>query len=298
VFFLFARMAGYNKAMENRRILILFFSAVLLILNFFTWQQVFALQAANLEVYFLDVGQGDSQFIETPDNRQIIIDGGPGDAVLGELGKIMSFSDRKIDIVVLSHPETDHMQGLVAVLKKYKADYILQAGVERDFEGFYEWQDVLATQQKQGAKIINVKAGDVVYVGAVVLKILAPFEDLSGVNMEKSSNEACLVAKLSYGTSSFLFTGDIGFETEAQIGKAADCDVLKVGHHGSKYSTSESFLAAISPQIAVIEVGKNSYGHPTAEILQRLAKFGIQTLRTDKSGTIKIVSNGDALQIQ
>lgn len=269
-----------------------------MLLNFFVWQQVFALQSANLEVYFLDVGQGDSQFIETPDNRQIIIDGGPGDAVLGELGKIMSFSDRKIDIVVLSHPEIDHIQGLVAVLKKYKADYILQTGVERDFKEFYEWQDILAAQQEQGAKIINVKAGDVVYLGAIAFEILAPLKDLSGINMEESSNEACLVAKLSYGANSFLFTGDISFEIEAQIDKSADCDVLKVSHHGSKYATSESFLAAISPKIAVIEVGKNSYGHPTDEALQRLEKFGIQTLRTDKSGTIKIVSNGDALQIQ
>jgi len=269
-----------------------------LLVNFFAWRQVFALQEADLAVYFLDVGQGDSQLINTPDNRQIIIDGGPGDAVLGELSKIMGFFDRKIDIVVLSHPETDHMQGLLAVLKKYKADYILQTGVERDFEGFYEWQDVLAAQQKQGAKIINVKAGDVVYAGAATFEILAPFKDLSGVKMEKSSNEACLVARLSYGSNSFLFTGDIGLETEVKIAKDADCDVLKVAHHGSKYSTSENFLAAISPKIAVIEVGKNSYGHPAPEVLQRLAKFGIQTLRTDKSGTIKIVSNGDALQIQ
>ena len=106
------------------------------------------------------------------------------------------------------------------------------------------------------------------------------------------------MAKLIYGANSFLFTGDIGFETESRISSFADSDVLKVAHHGSKYSTSESFLAAITPDIAVIEVGRNSYGHPTTETLQRLAKFGIQTLRTDKSGTIKIVSNGDALQIQ
>lgn len=284
--------------MQNKRILVLLSAIILLLANFFAWQQVFILQAECLEVYFLDVGQGDSQFVNTPDNRQIIIDGGPGDAVLGELGKIMSFSDRKIDIVVLSHPETDHMQGLVAVLNKYKVDYILQAGVERNSELFYEWHDVLNTQQKQGAKIINVKAGDVIYVGPVVLEILAPFEDLSGINMEKSSNETCVVARLSYGSNSFLFTGDIGFEIEAEIGEDADCDVLKVAHHGSKYSTSESFLTATTPKIAVIEVGKNSYGHPTIETLQRLAKFGIQTLRTDKSGTIKIVSNGDALQIQ
>jgi competence protein ComEC len=286
--------------MKNGRLLVWLFAGALLLANLFAWQQVFALQTALLEVYFLDVGQGDSQFINTPDNRQIMIDGGPGDTVLGELGEIMSFSDRKIDIVVLSHPETDHIQGLVAVLKKYKADYILQTGVKRNFEGFYEWQEVLDAQQKQGAKIINVKAGDVVFIGPVALEILAPFEDLSKVNMEKSSNEACLVARLSYGKNSFLFTGDIGFETENQLlaGHTLQSDVLKVAHHGSKYSTSESFLANIGSKIAVIGVGKNSYGHPTIETLQRLAKFGIQTLRTDKSGTIKIVSNGDALQIQ
>jgi competence protein ComEC len=286
--------------MKNTRLLVWLFASALLLANFFAWQEVFALQTALLEVYFLDVGQGDSQFINTPDNRQIIIDGGPGDTVLSELGEIMSFSDRKIDIVVLSHPETDHMHGLISVLNKYKVDYILQSGVERSSKEFYEWQEALLFQQKQGAKIINVKAGDVVYVGSVVLEILAPFEDLSGVNMEKSSNESCLVAQLTYGKNSFLFTGDIGFETENQLldDLVLQPDVLKVAHHGSKYSTSENFLASISPKIAVIEVGKNSYGHPTNETLQRLAKFGIQTLRTDKSGTIKIVSNGDAMQIK
>jgi len=165
-----------------------------------------------LEVWFLDVGQGDSQFVQTPDNRQILIDGGPGSTILQRLSEIMGFFDRKIDIVVLSHPETDHMQGLIEVLKKYKADYILQTGIERDSQGFYEWQNVLQDQQKRGAKTVNAKTGDIVKIGNVKFEIMAPFEDLSGQKAEKSSNEACLVAKLNYAGTSFLFTGDIGFQ--------------------------------------------------------------------------------------
>jgi len=287
--------------MNFKKTLILIFISGILIANIFAWQKVFALCDDNLKVYFLDVGQGDSEFIQTPDNRQIIIDGGPGSAVLEKIFKLMGFFDRKIDIVILSHPDLDHMQGLIEILKKYKANYIIQAGAEKESEDFLAWQKVLSRQKSLGAKIINVKAGDVIKVGHINLEILFPLENLSGQKIKKYSNEACVVVKLYYGRKCFLFTGDIGEKTEREIIKSnqnIDCDILKVAHHGSKYSTSEEFLQSLSPEIAIIEVGKNSYGHPTQEVLQRLEKFDIKVLRTDISGDIKIVSDGNNLKLK
>jgi competence protein ComEC len=184
------------------------------------------------------------------------------------------------------------VQGLIEILKRYKVNYIIETGIVRDTEEFAEWQNLLKRQKNLGAKIINVKFGDLAKLGNVNLEILAPFENLSGQNMDKSSNEVCVVAKLIYGKNSFLFTGDIGFDTENKI-KNLESDVLKVSHHGSKYSTSELFLQNVKPEFAVIEVGKNSYGHPTPEVLQRLEKFGIKTLRTDENKNIVFSSDGE-----
>ncbi len=277
------------------------FILFLFVINVFAWQEVFALYDNNLKFYFFDVGQGDSAFIKTSENHQIIIDGGPGSAVLEKISKIMPFWDKSIDIVILSHPEKDHMQGLLEILKRYKVDYIIQVGVLRNTDEFRKWQNVLEYQKKLGAKIINVKADDIILVGNSKIEILFPFENLAGKNMEKSSNEVCLVARLDYGENSFLFTGDIGEKTEKEMilnEKNIECDVLKVAHHGSKYSTSELFLENTNSDFAVIGVGKNSYGHPTSEVLQRLQNYDIKILRTDENKNIIFSSDGKNLIIK
>ena len=281
----------------------LFIIGILFFLNVFVWQEVFALTSdSNLKVYFLNVGQGDSAFIKTPENHQIVIDGGPDSSALAKVSKLMPFWDKTIDLVVLSHPEKDHMQGLLEVLKKYKADYILQSGIEKDSNEFREWQKVLEIQKNWGAKIINVNAGDIVRLGESELDILSPLESLAGQKIDDSSNDSCVVAKLNYGQNSFLFTGDIDMKSEKEIVAVQNTattksDVLKVAHHGSKYSTSEEFLQNVAPKFAVIDVGKNSYGHPTAEALQRLEKFGIKVLRTDINGDIKFLSDGSNIKL-
>ena len=287
--------------MEKKIKVWLFIVAVLFLLNIFTWQEVFAIASDNnLQVYFLNVGQGDSAFIETPENHQIIIDGGPDSSALSKISELMPFWDKTIDLVVLSHPEKDHMQGLLDILKRYKADYILDSGIKKESAEYREWQKILEYQKENGTKIVFVKNGDIVRLGKTEIKIISPFEDFSGQATDDSTNEACIVSKLVFGNNSFLFTGDISTKTEKEIissGEDATCDVLKVSHHGSKYSTSEDFLANISSKFAVIEVGKNSYGHPTQETLQRLEKFGIQVLRTDTSGDVKFVSDGENIKI-
>jgi len=273
------------------------FILFLLVINVFAWQEVFALYDNNLKFYFLDVGQGDSAFIKTPENHQIVIDGGPGSAVLEKISKIVPFWDKSIDVVILSHPEKDHITGLIEILKRYKVDYILQTGVVRDGEQFKEWQILLEKQKKMGAKIINVKLGDLAILGQTKIEILYPFEDLTGLDVTKSANETSVVNKIIYGENSFLFTGDISTKTENKINNL-ECDVLKVAHHGSKYSTSELFLENTNSDFAVIGVGKNSYGHPTSEVLQRLQNYDIKILRTDENKNIIFSSDGKNLIIK
>lgn len=284
---------------------LIFFAGLLLFLNIFAWKDVFILAGSrNLMVDFLDVGQGDAVFIETPQNHQVLIDGGPDSLALAELSSLMPSSDRTIDLVILTHPEKDHMQGLIDILQRYKADYILWTGVKRDTPGYQAWTDILAKQQGIGSKIIVVKAGDRILLGDVLINILFPAENMAGKETKNTSNDTSIVSRLAFANISFLFTADIASKTEKELVNSYELagivsNVLKVAHHGSKYSTSDLFLENVKPEIAVISAGeKNTYGHPTPEVLQRLEKFGIKVFRTDKDGDVKIESDGKNILVK
>ena len=146
-------------------------------------------------------------------------------------------------------------------------------------------------------EVIAGKAGTKIKAGNAEIDILYPFENLSGKELKNTSNDTCIVSKLIYGKSSFLFTGDISSKAEKKLSNAK-ADVLKIAHHGSKYSTSDMFLETVKPKIAVISVGKNSYGHPTPEVLQRLANYDIKVLRTDQQGDIKFISDGNNIYLK
>ena len=284
-----------------RKKVLLYFIGVLFLLNIFAWQEVFDLaRADNFKVVFLDVGQGDSAFIETPQMHQILIDGGPDSTILEKLEKLMPLADRTIDLIILTHPEKDHMRGLIEVLQRYKVGHILWTGVVRDTPEYQKWISALTEEQEQGAKIIIAKSGQIIKAGKVEIDILFPFENLVGREL-KDSNDSSIVSRLIFNNNSFLFTGDISSKAEEKLvneGINLQSDVLKISHHGSKYSTSNLFLENVNPEIAVISVGKNSYGHPTAETLQRLENFGIKVLRTDTNSDIKIMSDGNTIQIK
>jgi len=276
-------------------------AGLLLLLNVFTWQEVFALNGPHyLKVDVLDIGQGDSIFIETPDMRHILIDGGPDSAVLGKLAERLPFFKKSLDVVILTHPDQDHLMGLLYVLQKYKVDYIIWTGMVRDGANYSKWVALLEQKQQQGSKIIITKLGDKIKNGNVVIETLNPSENLEGTFF-KEANDTGVVERLTYGKNSFLFTADIPSEIEqamidANINLASD--VLKVGHHGSKYSSSETFLQEVNPNIAAISAGAhNTYGHPTQEVLQRLENSGITTLRTDQSGDVQMVSDGENIRL-
>ncbi len=273
----------------KKYVLVIFGS--LFCLNVLAWLAVWELSRQRpLEVNFFDIGQGDSIFLQTPERRQILIDGGPDSAVLEKLGKEMPFWDRTIDLVILTHPEHDHISGLIEVLKRYKVKNILWTGILRDTAEYREWKELI---QKEEANIYIAKAGQCVILDVTQLCVLYPFESLEGQKF-KDSNNTSIVAKLIFGETSFLFTGDVCKSVERKLlglAEQLDSDVLKVGHHGSKTSTAPEFVEAVSPEVAVVSVGKdNYYGHPHPETIQALE--GTRFFRTDWDGDIKVISDG------
>lgn len=272
---------------------------VLVFSNIYAWTVVYELTKSQpLEVVFFDVGQGDSIFIETPKGYQILIDGGPSSVVLEKLGNEMPFWDRTIDLVVLTHPEHDHIAGLIEVLKRYEVDYILWTGILRDTGEHEEWERLI---KEKDIKVKIAEIGQRIITPKVFFEVLHPFESLEGKEV-KNPNNSSIVFRLVFGNNSFLFTGDLYKSIEKEIvnrGLEIEVDVLKVGHHGSKTSSAEEFLEKANPEVAVISSGKdNTYGHPHQEVLETLNKYGITVLRTDTEGDIKIISNGKNIEIK
>jgi competence protein ComEC len=275
--------------MKNRSVYIILIT--LFILNILAWVSVLKLNSSELEVTFFDVGQGDSIFVEIPSGYQILIDGGPTSIVLEKLGKRMPFWDRTIDLIILTHPDHDHILGLLEVLERYKVDNILWTGILSEGGEYEQWLDLI---NKEGAKIIIAKSGQRISAGDVEIDILFPFESLEGDKISDANNTS-VVARLVFGETSFLFMGDVYKSTEKLLNNV-DSDVLKVGHHGSKTSSDANFIFSVSPNIAVISCGKdNPYGHPHQETLDAL--LNIEVLRTDFAGDIKIMSDGNIVRV-
>lgn len=285
--------------MKNNSILIIF--GFLLAINILAWVAVYELsQPRHLEVNFFDIGQGDATFIETPARHQILIDGGPSSEVLEKLAGEMPFYDRSIDLIILTHPEHDHLAGLIEVLKRYEVKNILWTGVVKDTADYNAW---LKAVKEEGARIFIAKSGQEIKTTGpdqINFLIFYPLEQTEG-QAQKDTNDTSIVTKLVFKENSFLFAGDVSKSAEREIlgaGLDIDSDVLKVAHHGSKTSSAEEFIEKVSPEIAVISAGKeNPYGHPHQETLEILNKYGITIFRTDLNGDIKIISNGKTLRI-
>lgn len=247
----------------------------------------------NLEVSFFDVSQGDCIFIETPENHQILIDAGPNNTTaLEKVYASMPWWDKTIDLVILTHPESDHMRGMFNVFDNYQIENVVWTGVDNKKEIREDW---IRTIYNEDAKRFTLDRGDKIIASDVVFEVLNPEINLKDKEV-KEVNNTSLVLKMIYNDSSFLFTGDISSKIEKTLNDV-DVDVLKVPHHGSKYSTSQELIEKTSPLMAVIQVGKNSYGHPTEEVLTRLGNFGIKVLRNDINGDIKIISDGKNYKI-
>ena len=260
----------------------------------FVWYAVFTHQArANPRMTFFDVGQGDAIFLEMPNGNQVLIDGGPGGRVLARLGRAMPFWDRSIDILILTHPHLDHVEGLIDVLERYRVGMIVTSGAGYKTPEAQEWQKII---REKNIPLHIARAGERFNLGGGgVLDIFLPFADFSG-SAPKEIHDAMVAAKFSFGKNSVLLMGDAEREFEYKLvffGFPVDSDILKIGHHGSRTSSAEEFVRAVSPIVSVIEVGKkNRYGHPHEETIGTLGRFGGRILRTDESGDIRVKFTG------
>lgn len=251
-------------------------------------------QTGYLQVHFLDVGQGDSILIETPAGVQVLVDGGKNGTVLQRLAELMYFSDREIDLVIGTHPDSDHIGGLIEVLKKYEVAKILTTENEGETSTAEMYNKLKA---QEGAEIIFARRGQEFTLDAsTTLRVLFP--ETNPKDME--TNTSSIVFQLQYGSSTFMFTGDSPKSIEEYLvlveGESLKSDVLKAGHHGSRTSTSELFLNEVRPAFAVISAGKdNSYGHPHVEVTDLFFNTRVEVLETAKEGTITLLSDGSRI---
>ncbi len=245
----------------------------------------------KLTVSFLNIGQGNATFIESPTGTQVIVDGGPNKTLTGEISAVMPWYDRHIDALIVSHPDKDHYEGFLPLLDKYSADVFVESGIQDVSSEF------LSLKQKiSDKKIPDVLArrGEVIDIGGgAYIQILFPDRDVSGLE----TNSGSIICRLVYGETSLILEGDAPQATEDYVlsldGAGLKSDMIEVGHHGAKTSSAPDYLSAVSPQYAVISVGKdNSYGHPNQETLDTLGNVGAQILRTDQLGRITFVSDG------
>jgi len=251
-----------------------------------------------LKVHFLDVGQGDAIFIQTPYEQNILIDGGPDAQVVYELGKVMPFYDRDIDVMILTHPHNDHVSGLIDVLQKYNVKEVYYSGAVHTTPQYIEWLELI---RDKDIKLLIVKKPIELELGeGLTMQFLYPTEDLTNIRAEELNNTS-IVSKLIYKDVSFLFMGDAETEVEEQLlEKDFDikADILKVGHHGSTSSSSEEFLEKVNPDVAVIQCGPdNSFGHPHARVLKRLERVEAQVYRNDRDGRVTITSDGVGFEV-
>jgi len=254
-----------------------------------------------MKVTFLDVGQGDAIFITTPAGQQVLVDGGPSPSDLtSALGKEMPFWDRSIDLLIMTHPDADHISGLVEVLDRYEVNGWLDNGRTDDDATYGE---CMARIEGAGVPRHPVHAGDRLDLGqGIVLEVLHPPSQLM-TGTEADGNNNSLVLRLTWGEAEFLLTGDIGTEAEQLLlGSTQDlsADLLKVAHHGSGGSSCNEFLAAVAPAYAVISVGEdNRFGHPNEAVLERLESMSnVTVLRTDIEGTVEFVTDGQQMWVR
>ena len=262
--------------------------SILVLANYFMWQFVVYSSDNRLHIYFLNVGQGDAILIRTPDHKNILVDGGPDDTVIQELDKVLPIWDRQIDLLVLTHPQADHVTGLFAVLKRFKVKEILATFVDYPTKTNEEWKRVAMSGEYT---ITWANASTDYYFNEMLWDTLYPIEvPVSGET--EDVNETSIVAQIIYKDHRILLTGDAGFDTEKELIEYypdIQSDILKIGHHGSRYASSEEFLSIVQPEVAVIQVGENSYGHPSQDTLDRLEEVGADIYRTDIDDTIEVI---------
>ena len=277
---------------QYRKIFLAILIVFIIGFGFLLWQ---AQQPRLLKVAFLNIGQGDAIYIEAPNGNQVLIDGGPGRQVLRALGRVMPWTDHSLDLVIATHPDADHIGGLPAVLERYQVALVMDNGQPSDTSYYQAWAAASALTVKHGANKILAKRGQRIVLDQAkngFLDILFPLDIPTG----KDTNDGSIVARLTFGQSSFLLTGDATLKVEGNLlaldPAGVKAVVLKAGHHGSKTSSGPDFVRAVAPAYAIISAGlHNRYGHPHQSVLDTLTAAGATIFRTDEQGTIVCTSD-------
>ena len=257
-----------------------------------------------LETDFLDVGQGDAILIKTPKGQTVLIDGGPDNKVLEKLGKYLQPLQKRIDLIILTHPHADHVSGLIEVLRRYSVGLVVLNGVYLKTDNYDQFLNAIEDNK---VKVLIAEAGEAIHFDKdLEFDILSPNKNPAGLAFNKNSesfgtagndvNDTSIVGKLIFNDFSIMFMADATSKIENQIlayGDNLKSDILKVGHHGSKYSSFPIFLKTVAPKAGIIEVGaKNFYGLPSQAALSRFKMFGANIFRTDQNGDIRVLSDG------
>ena len=270
--------------MKNRFWLIITLSLVLIIIC------IDALPAKNIQFSFLDIGQGDSIFIRTPDDYFVLIDGGPDMSVLEQLAQVLPRYNRTIDLILLTHPHSDHVNGLIEVLKRFDVKRVMLTGTP---SGNPFYMELFKLCKEKDIPVFFGKANRDLKIGSYLyLDIVWPAESMVGREFENLNN-ASLAVRAITPNQIVMLSGDAEIEEESEMvssGFDLSADILKAGHHGSKTASSDKFLDAVSPNTVVIQCGLgNSFGHPHAETLRKLFNRGIKVRRNDLEGRVNFM---------
>jgi competence protein ComEC len=270
------------------------------------WQKIYGCvgiypkSVDGISVSYVDVGQGDCTYISL-ENHGILIDSGPD----LNAEKLTQFLDRnsvkEIDAIIATHPDEDHTGGMKTIVNNYKVDSVFIADIQDEYVDNYNYKDFLSTVKSKAIPCYTVnKSGFESEYLAEIFSSKVRFDFLTTDYEYGDTNSDSVVVKLTYGDVRFLFTGDMSSKTEAKLLSGnldLSADVLKVSHHGSRTATTEEFLNAVNPKIAVVTVGENSYNLPNIEVMKRLEAFDCKIYRTDENGTVTLTSLGEKITI-
>ncbi len=281
----------YKKGQLEYLIAILLLSS--LVVSYFAFTEKNN-NSKNLKVAYMDIGQGDSIYVEAPNGNQMIIDGGPTNLTTTRLAELMPFGNRSINILVVTNPDKDHYYGFLNIIKNYNVGAILEPGTISNSQTYASLENLIA--EKKIPKIIARRGMNIILdqKNNVVFHILFPDRDVSSW----TTNDGSIVGRITYGNSSYMMMGDATVKTEDIVlaensQNDLKSDILKLGHHGSKTSSSSEWLSTVAPSYAVISAGlNNKYGHPHKEVLNRLDSFSIPYLITFQKGNIIFDSVG------
>ena len=283
-----------NKHSKLRPSLIAFLALVAIAI----WSSVLEkpMASGNLTLSVLDVGQGDSLLVTTPLGHHVLVDAGPTSQVTAKLDAALPRSGRAIDLAIVSHNHADHIGGMIAVINRFTVDQFWLSGATDTTQVYIDMLQALKDRRVPTKAVI---AGDTTTFDGVKFTVLYPITSQVGLRPE-NQHDAMVAVLVEYKSRSMVLTGDLESSKEAEILKAGEIthtiDVLKVGHHGSTTSTSDAWLDALKPSIAVISVGaKNMFGHPAPSTVTKLTNRGIQVLRTDQNGTVDVVTDGERI---